>query len=126
MKICGASGDWHQRFVKHDDMKADELKSKIQFESRDVSHNLTMITATVQVHAIMEYDQNEVARIPKALDDIKEQLREMVMRHIYDDQRRDLYDALMELFVAAPMDMSAMSAAREKILNAARRQKPSA
>ena len=109
-------------------MKADELKSKIQFESRDVGHNLTMITGKLEVHAVMEYDRRAIESYQnsaRALDEIKEQIREMIMRHIYDDQRHELYDALMELFKAAPMDYSAMAAAREKILHAAKRQRAS-
>lgn len=109
-------------------MKAEELKSKIQFESRDVGHNLTMITGKLEVHAVMEYDRLAIEAYQnssRAVDEIKEQIREMIMRHIYDDQRHELYDALMELFKAAPMDYSAMAAAREKILNAAKRQRAS-
>lgn len=109
-------------------MKAEELKSKIQFESRDVGRNLTMITGKLEVHAVMEYDRREIETYRNgdhALDEIKEHLREMIMRHIYDDQRHELYDALMELFKAAPMDYSAMAAAREKIMHAAKRQRAS-
>ncbi len=107
-------------------MKAEELKSKIQFESREVGHNLTMITGKLQVHAVMGFDRSaiEAQSSDRVLEEIKEQIREMIMRHIYDDQRNELYDALMELSKAAPMDYSAMAAAREKILNAAKRQRP--
>ena len=100
-------------------MKAEELKSKIQFKSLDVGHNLTMITGTIEVHASMEYDRR-YQNI--ALDEIKEQMREMIMRHIYDDQRHELYNALDELLKASPLDYSALSAAREKILHAAKHQ----
>lgn len=109
-------------------MKAEELKSKICFESCDVGHSLTMITGKLEVQAVMEYDRRAIEAYQdsaRALDAIKEQIREMIMRHIYDDQRHELYDALMELFKAAPMDYSAMAAAREKILNAAKRQRAS-
>lgn len=107
-------------------MKAQDLKSKIQFCSEEVSHNRVMITASVEVHAVMEYDKQAVAGIPTAIDDIKDRLREMIMRHIYDDQRAELYDALMDLFKASPMDYAAMDAARGRILDAAKRQRPSA
>lgn len=100
-------------------MKAEELKSKIQFESHDVGHNLAMIAGKLEVHAVMEYDQRAI-EFSRDLDEIKERIREMIMRRIYDDQRHELYDALMELFESSPMDYSAMSAAREKILNAAK------
>jgi hypothetical protein len=109
-------------------MKAEELKSKIQFESRHVGNNLTMITGKLEVHAVMEYDRNAIEshqNSDRALAKIKERIREMIMRHIYDDQRHELYDALMELFKSAPMDYSAMAGAREKILNAAKRQRAS-
>jgi hypothetical protein len=107
-------------------MKAEELKSKIQFESCDVGHNLAMITGKLEVQAVMEYDRRQIEAYrtcDRALDEIKERLREMIMRQIYADQRHELYDALVELFKADPMDYSAMSTAREKILTAAKRQR---
>lgn len=106
-------------------MKSEELKSKIQFESHDVGHNLTIIIGKLEVRAVVLHDRHQIEahqNSGRALDEIKERIREMIMRHIYDDQRRELYDALMELFNAAPMDYSAMAAAREKILHAAKRQ----
>lgn len=108
-------------------MKAEELKSKIHFESYDVGNNLTMITGKLEVHAVMEYDRRAIEAFHSAgvLDEIKERIREMIMRRIYDDQRHELYDAMNELFNAAPMDYSAMAAAREKILSAAKRQRAS-
>jgi hypothetical protein len=69
-------------------MKTEELKSKICFEGRDVGHNQTMITGKLEVRAVMKYDRRAIEFYQngaRALDEIKEQIREMIVRHIYDD-----------------------------------------
>lgn len=106
-------------------MKAEELKSKIQVETQDAESNQVRIVGKLEVRAVMYYDRQALALSQDAgavLDEIKERIREMIMRHIYDDQRRELSDALLELFKANPLDYSAMEAARNKILKAAKRQ----
>lgn len=105
-------------------MNAEALKAKIEFKSRDIGHNLTMLTGTLEVHGRIDYDRQAIAGYEKsALDECKEVIRETIMRQLYDDQRRELYDALDELFMAHPMDYTAMAAAREKVLLAAKRQR---
>jgi hypothetical protein len=105
-------------------MKADELRSNIQFKRHDVGPNRTTLIGTLEVHASIDYTA-EFAKHPGALDEIKEQIRERIMRHLYDDQRAALDDALRDLLKAqGAMNYAAQSAACEKLMNAARCQKP--
>lgn len=100
-------------------MKADDLKSRIRFEVQEVGTD-TIITGTLKVSAMACCNQNQFnARTQKNLE---EHLQETIMRRIYDDQRHELMDALMELLRCEPLDYRAMDAARKRLLDAAKFQ----
>jgi hypothetical protein len=108
-------------------MTADELKSRIRFERREVGVGLLIVTATLELSATMEIDRrclDGYSDSHRVLNEIEDKLRETLIRRIYEDQRHDLYDALMDLFKVSPMDFTALSAARERALKAARMQRP--
>jgi len=106
-------------------MKAEELKSRIQFGIEDDDRNLIKVTGRLELNAIVVYDRRsiEASRDPaRSLDAIKERICETIMREIYDDQRNELEAAIIELFKANPTDYRMMEAAHKRIMKAARFQ----
>ncbi len=113
--------------IFYNSMKPEELKSKINFSFKDDGPR-TRVTATLVIGSSLEYDRREIASYNngnRAIDEIKERLREEIIRELYEDQRRGMHDALMDLAMCNPVDFSAQAAAREKVFQMAKRQIPS-
>lgn len=107
-------------------MNPEDLRSKITFESRPVECGRVMLTAKLALWQSCIYDKiafESYAHLDDAVEEIKERLREEMMRRIYEDRRGELYEALNELLSAGWRTKEQMLAA-EKILQIAKRFQP--
>lgn len=78
-------------------MNIEELKKAITF--RDFTQDsFRCVTATLQVHSVIKLDP----RIKLDENEIKENLKESLVRHLYDDRREELYKAVDALLRARP------------------------
>ena len=105
-------------------MKAEDLEKSITF--RDVRHTdqYHVLTARLEVGAMLTYSVDEIKDHPEAIAYMREKLSETIMRRIYDDQREMFYEAMMDFYKTNPMDYTALDEARAKLLKVAMRQKP--
>lgn len=107
-------------------MTAEELRAKINFSYELDIYNRRRMRATLVLESELIYDP-EFANT-HALDEMKDRLRWQILRAIYDDQRRELYNALMDVlretngFGAA--NWEALDKARSRLIAAAQHQPP--
>ena len=113
----------HERTTKT--MKESEIKNAIKVTTHPVGDNLVMVMASIECHATMTYDKNAGSESLMEKH-CREEVVEMLMRHIYEDQRQEMWTAIQDLIMVNPMDFQALTAARERLMKAAMRQKPSA
>lgn len=107
-------------------MTIDKLKSLIEFKECETAYGMKSVHAKLEIHSERAYDPNAVMGPVELIKHIKEELRHSILNHIYEDQRDELANAINELLMASPMDYGEMDKARERIMKAARFQKPSA
>lgn len=105
-------------------MTADKIKESIRFTKRKLKKGGEVITAKLIVRAVQKIDLEgggkwEVSHKKELLSIIKENLKESIMKNLYDDQRRELYNLLKEFVTASPYDQSFIF---NKILNIGRYQ----
>lgn len=108
-------------------MKAEDIKDSIQISRQSIGDNTILFTGTLKIEVSMLFDKREIESCrdqDKVIESIEGELRERVMRNLYEDQRNELYDAIMGLIMADPYDREALREAQEKLLLAANRQKP--
>ena len=106
-------------------MKESDIRSAIKITSHDVGDNLVMLMGTLELTGTMTYDKN--AGSQTLIDKhCREEVVERLMRLIYEDQRQEMWLAIQDLIMVNPMDFQALTEAREKLMKAAMRQKPSA
>lgn len=103
-------------------MTAEELESKIQFSVVRVDPHRDRLIGKLVVRGEIMFDHNLSIRTDMVLNEARKAVAELIMRHLYEDQRRALWEAIDELFLANPMDYREINAARERILKAAHRQ----
>lgn len=106
-------------------MKAQEIKDKIRI--RNVTHeddNGVTIEGKIEFNAQLRFDRHTWASIPDAFKFAKKRIGEMIVRDIFEDQSREMAEALTELRRCNPMDWKAQEQAFSKIMNCARRQPP--
>ena len=103
-------------------MTAKELKSRIKFESIDVGYSDAMLNGSLTLKASIQYDKNYSIGHERAMEELKERVVKMMMRQIYEDQRRDLIHPIMELFKIDPRNYNALAEVKKKILLAAKYQ----
>ena len=106
-------------------MKESEIRNAIKITTHEVGDNLVMLMASVECHATMTYDKN-AGNIMLIDKHCREEVTERLMRYIYEDQREAMWTAIQNLIMVSPMDFQALTEARERLMKAAMRQKPSA
>lgn len=106
-------------------MNAEELKSKIGFKSKTIADHIVSVTGEITISATLnccvelsKCYRGDVDRI----EDIKERIRLIILKSIYDDQRNKLCEAIEKFMMVEPFDYHSMSKAREEILKAAKYQ----
>lgn len=101
-------------------MTTEEIKTLIQFKSEPVTFSANRTTARFCVTAEIIHStmgMNDVTR-----DYIHDELRYKILRFLFEDQRKELREALYDLLKASPMDYVAMRDAQERLMAAARFQ----
>lgn len=102
-------------------MSAEELEKLIEFEEFEHDNHSKYIRASVTISSHTIITAVELLQT-NLVNRIKDELKERVMRRIYDDQRDELYKNLADLFYAAPFNIEEMHKAKNNLLKAARRQ----
>lgn len=102
-------------------MTAQDIKSKIRFQTTPIFNGRVILTGTLNLSAVLECD-TETFQHHRA--DQEARIQDMILRCVYEDQRNELAEAIMELMAAAPMDCNAIDAARCRIMKSARFQQP--
>lgn len=108
-------------------MKAEELKSKIRFEVTESGMGLATLTGRLEICETINYDARALQRFggtARAVEEMKEHVREVLVRRVYEDQRRELLKASFELIQAVRSDRSAIESAESRLLKAAKWQEP--
>ena len=103
-------------------MKIEELRQAIQFAHVKTSINTTAVTATLTVSDTLFCNFSLVGpeSIPAMEQDVRDRLVHRILRHLYDDRRREMTKALMDLAKCDPFDYQAQAEARDKVLMAAK------
>ena len=108
-------------------MNAEELKSKIGFKSKTIADRIVSVTGEITISATLNccVELSKCYRVDvDHIEDIKERIRLMILRSIYDDQRIKFYEAIDELMSAGSYDYNAIAKARENFLKIAKYQMP--
>lgn len=108
-----------------EEMTIEKLKSQIQFSEHEAMYGRRTIRATIEISSERTYDPDAFKDTDDLIKQIKEELRISILNRLYEDQRVELSDAIMELRRANPMDYGAVGRSFERIMRAARFQKPS-
>lgn len=103
-------------------MTAEELQNKIEFRIEETPYGIRKMAGKLVVHGSVSFDKATANDV--VMDWARKEVTELIMRCLYKDQRRELYEAIDQLLVADHFDYQKISAARERILSAARRQSP--
>jgi hypothetical protein len=102
-------------------MTIDEIKSLIRYQIPK-SDQAPVAIAEIRLQAWFHLPQNGPAEAYE-IAAIKEELEAQLLAKLYDDQRKNLYDALIKLKTASPFDGS-MEKAINAVLVAAQYQPP--
>lgn len=109
-------------------MTIEDIRNAIEFtsfEEPDLAANRLVATLRLSVSTL--YSQLAVQSGPQEyLERLQDDLRERLLRALFEDQRRALFLAVNELLAARPMDTQALLAARDKLMAAARYQEAKA
>ena len=106
-------------------MKESDIRSAIKITSHDLGDNLVMLMGTLELTGTMTYDKN--AGSQTLIDKhCREEVVERLMRLIYEDQRQEMWTAIQDLIMVNPIadGFQALTEARERLMKAAMRQKP--
>lgn len=103
-------------------MNAEEIRNKIQFKTRELPYGV-MVSGSIEFSAAYSIGEDIGG---KAIGHAKESIKERILRSIYEDQRRELFAAVEELLLASSVfaDYDKIGKARERLMKAAKYQKP--
>jgi len=106
-------------------MTIDQIKDSIKFkvEPDSVSHH-TKVMATITVFSVVMVSTYETSPRFDMMDMVQRNLRETIIRQLFEDQRREMAEAIQELYRISPMDFIGWRTAVDKIMEKARYTKP--
>jgi predicted GNAT family acetyltransferase len=105
-------------------MTIKELKDKIRFRTQD-DGAIIHLEARLACGVEEAIDRQEYFRLSsRQMDEVKEDLREMLIRRLYDDIGREMHEAIMELHHRSPNDFRGYHEQIDKILALSRYQPP--
>ncbi len=99
-------------------MNAEEIRSKIGFKQRTNAFGNIRLIGGIEFAAEIGVDPY----YPEAIEHAKEHIKERILRNIFEDQRRELVEAMQDFLLANPMDYAAIDKARERLMKAAKYQ----
>ncbi len=102
-------------------MNAEEIRAKIGFKFDPSSRGTTRVIGSILFSAGVTVDNN-ILHFGNAIEASKDSVREKILRNIFEDQRRELYEALADLTRAIPLYDLAIQDAMERLLKAAKYQ----
>lgn len=105
-------------------MTAENVENQIKFETRSLGEDTILVRAYLNVTVDGHICREMLQEHPKAQHEMEMQLREQLMRILYEDQTQELFRAVMDYMEVSPFDFGKLSHAREKLFRVAIRQKP--
>ncbi len=110
-------------------MTAQEIEDKITFEQygEDQQTNSALFKATFTLEYFSRISNAVISAYVDPVqmkDHLRRNLRENLMRKLYDDQREALYAAIYDLRASNPLDYDERRKAESALLSAAMRQQP--
>lgn len=106
-------------------MNAEKLREKITFKTRPLERGMTHVRATLVISVDSMVDTGAVADNPnELLQNTEENMKDQLLRYIYEDQRQELYGALQDFMMVEPFNYAARRDAESRLLLAAMRQGP--
>jgi hypothetical protein len=100
---------------------AQQIAEKIEFSTRRSEFGAVIVTGRLELRCEMRLD-GQYQHDQHAMDAVKERIRRELLASIFEDQRRELYEACKGLMIANPMNFEEQRAALERLLKAAKYQ----
>ncbi len=104
-------------------MTPKEFEESIDFKEIKLS-NCVVLTGTLLVGADISITHEALADVPDVREHAKKQIKRMLLRRIYEDQRQAFYRAIIDLDEAPPFDYRSRRDAQGRLLELATNLQP--
>jgi predicted transcriptional regulator len=104
-------------------MTIDHLKKSIRYSEKDEGQ-FVVVSARLLFSGDIRIDKEVLSRDRTVKQRVIESLERSILYSVYEDRRRELYDAILDLCSCNPMEYERMEKARRSLLDAAMFQSP--